>query len=102
RPFVVGPLLVAILDAGPLDLGQAMLEAHDRRGAVGAVLLAGHGQQLGEIGLIGGALLRERWIVAEIIIAVGQAEARLAQVHDHLGRDALVAISLSAERSADA
>ena len=32
----------------------------DRGGARGGILLAGQGQQLGEIGLIGGALLGER------------------------------------------
>ena len=98
RPPVVGRLLVAILDAGPVRLGEPALEGEHGGGALGAVLLAGEGQQLGEIGLVGGALLDLTGIVAQIIIAVGQAEARLGQAGDHLIGVALVAVHIAVER----
>ncbi len=74
RQLVVGLVGVATVDPGPVRLGNAGLESHDRLRARSAVRLAGQGEHLGEIGDILGSRLGHLRAVGEIIIAVGQTE----------------------------
>src|SRR5690606_14505966 len=99
--FVVGLVAVAVLDRGPVRLGDAGLEGQDGVGVGGGILPADHLQHALDIGAVQRLLLGPA--LFQIVVAVGQAEPRLAGRDDVAGRRLLVGRDAGAEdRAADA
>jgi hypothetical protein len=101
--LVVGLHRIAVLDLGPLDLRDLRFE-REHAGRVGlGVLVAAEREHAFDVADIGVALGLEAGVAVEqVVVAVGQAEAALAEVDDVLGRILVVLVDATAERSIDA
>ena len=82
--LVIGLVAIAILDWAPVGLGDLLFQGDDLGGGLGRVLPADHRQHPADIGLI--LLLLVRIAGVQIVVAVGQAQARLAGRDDVAGR----------------
>ena len=100
RHLVIGLVGVAAVDAAPTDLSDLRFEIDDRLGALGGIRLACQRQHLGQVRLIGGLFLGV--LLLQVIVAIGEAEARLAHLDD-IGFGGLVVLAdTAAERNGDA
>ena len=87
RLDVVGLDRIAVLDLGPLHLGQRGLEGDDVLGDLRRVLVAGDRRHLLDVRLVLGQRVLHLGVVGlEVVVAVRQAEARLVEIDDVLGR----------------
>jgi hypothetical protein len=77
--LVVGLGGVAAVDAGPADLGDLGLEREQSGGAGVGIGFAGERQHIDDVRAVGVARLDQFRVRAEVIIAVGEAEAGLAE-----------------------
>ena len=100
RHLVIGLVGVAAVDAAPADLSDLRFEIDDRLGALRGIGLAGEREHLGQVRLIGGLLLGV--LLLEVIVAIGQAETRLAHLDD-IGFGRLIVLAdAAAKRNRDA
>ena len=94
---------VAVLDLGPLHLGQFGLEVDDRLGLGRGVLLAGQRQRVLDVLLVFGADLRQLGVVLlQVIVTVGHTQTALADIGDVPGRLAHILADVDAVRARDA
>ncbi len=95
---VIGLVAVAAFGAGPVRFGDAGLHREDRFGVLLRILPAREFQQLRDVGLVTLALRGE--ILAQVHLAIAEAEARLAHVQRVAVRIALVVGHAEAEEAA--
>ncbi|MNJ33251.1 hypothetical protein D3C77_279320 [compost metagenome] len=88
RVGVVGLVAVAVLDRGPVGLGDLVLKGDDGGRRTGRIGPADVGQHPLDIGLILGLLVGEAGV--QIVVAVGHPQARLARRHGVTGRVLLI------------
>ncbi|VXC06622.1 hypothetical protein BREVUG8_90154 [Brevundimonas sp. G8] len=82
--LVVGLVAVAVLGRRPVGLGDLAFQGHDLGGGLGWVGPADHTQHARDIGLVQDLLVGETGV--QIIVPVGQADARLTRRDDVAGR----------------
>ncbi len=78
RHRIIGLGVIALFDARPRDLGDLGFESDDGVGVLDRIGIARHAQHIGDVDLIGLQLVGIGG--RQVIVAVGQAEARLAQL----------------------
>ena len=83
---IVGFDRIAILDLGPLDPGKRRFQADDVPGVGGSVDVTGQAEHAFNVPRIGGSRLPKFGLLAEVVIAIRQAEAVLAEVEHISGR----------------